>query len=198
MSTTQYELVFYGELAQGVDAAQAKRNVAELFKASVEQVERMFSGQRVVIRNKLDADTAQKYVLAMQKRGALCKVEIMGGASPLPVSEQIKPEVAVRPAPPEKPVAVAPSATGQPLDRREHLAKAGRLPIAGDKVDAILATANISIAPVGQRLSDEHHVEALDFSHLDAIDLAPLGAILQEGKDEIPVSIPDVSHLKIE
>jgi hypothetical protein len=203
--SVQYELVFYGELVPGVDAAQAKQNVAELFKASVEQVERMFSGQRVVIRNKLDAETAQKYVLAMQKRGAVCKLEPMGGAS-APVAEKPLPaqSAPVQPAPiaakptEQRAVTEQPAPSAPVANRREHLAKVGRLPVAGEKVEAILANLEVSIAPVGQRLSDERKVEAPLFEHLDELKLAPAGSNLQDQKEELPVSVPDVSHLKLE
>lgn len=197
----QYELVFYGELVPGVDATQAKRNIAELFKASVEQVERMFSGQRVVIRNKLDAETAQKYVIAMQKRGAVCKLETMGGAAPMPAAEKpVAPASApTQPAPvAPKPATVAPAASAAMVNRREHLAKVGRLPIAGEKVEEILADFDATIAPAGQRLSDERHVEAPVFTHLDELKLAPTGTKLQDEKEELPVSVPDVSHLRLE
>lgn len=198
----QYELVFYGELVPGVDAVQAKRNIAELFKASVEQVERMFSGQRVVIRNKLDAETAQKYVIAMQKRGAVCKLETMGGAAPMPAAEKPAAPPAYAPTQPApvapKPATVASAASAATVNRREHLAKVGRLPIAGEKVEAILADFDATIAPAGQRLSDERHVEAPVFAHLDELKLTPTGTNLQDKKEELPVSVPDVSHLRLE
>lgn len=72
------ELAFYGELIAGAQLDQVKTNLAAMFKASPEQIERMFSGKRVVIRNKLDLETAQKYVQAMEKRGARCQIERMG------------------------------------------------------------------------------------------------------------------------
>ena len=46
-----YQLVFKGELSPGVDQQTARANAMALFKATIAQVERMFSGQRVVIRN---------------------------------------------------------------------------------------------------------------------------------------------------
>lgn len=199
--SVQYELVFYGELVPGVEVAQAKQNVAELFKASVDQVERMFSGQRVVIRNKLDAETAQKYLLAMQKRGAVCKLEPMGGAAPMPVAEKAPaPDSAPAQSAPvaPKPAAVAPASSTSEVNRREYLAKVGRLPIAGEKVETILAEFDVSVAPAGQRLSDERHVEAPVFAHLDELKLTPPGTNLQDQKEDLPVSVPDVSHLRLE
>jgi len=78
MSDNSYELVFYGTLVEGFSEPQTKQHVAQLFKTSVDQVERMFTGKRVVIRNKLDSETALKYIQAMKKRGAECQIEAMG------------------------------------------------------------------------------------------------------------------------
>ena len=50
-----YQLVFKGECTPGTDLETARNNARALFKASVEQLDRMFSGQPVVIRNKLEA-----------------------------------------------------------------------------------------------------------------------------------------------
>ncbi len=201
MSLAQYELVFYGELAVGANPQQVRQNVAELFKASVEQVERMFSGQRVVIRNKLDADTAQKYVQAMHKRGAVCKIEAMGGATPTPAPSSAAGIMSAQGAPErsssvgERSAATPPPAT-RPAQPRK-LAP-GQLPIAGEKVEEILAGKELDIAPVGVRLSEEKEVEAPVFEHLDEIKLAPLGSNMQEEKEEIPVSVPDISHIKLQ
>ena len=57
MAESLYELTFYGRLVDGVGLDVAKANVAALFKAAPAQVEKMFLGGRVVIRNKLDQAT---------------------------------------------------------------------------------------------------------------------------------------------
>ena len=64
----QYELVFKGQTVEGVNLEQAKQNVGKLFKASPEQVERMFSGKAVVLRNRLDEATAKKYRAILHKK----------------------------------------------------------------------------------------------------------------------------------
>ena len=49
-----FQLVFKGECVPGTDLETARNNARTLFKASLDQVDRMFSGQPVVIRNKLE------------------------------------------------------------------------------------------------------------------------------------------------
>ena len=65
MQENKYEVVFYGTLAEGFTKQQTQEHVAQLFKTTIDQVERMFTGSRVVIRNKLDQATALKYIIAM-------------------------------------------------------------------------------------------------------------------------------------
>ena len=90
MSEQKYELAFYGELVAGSSLDETKQLVAQLFKTNVEQIERMFTGNRVVIRNKLDQSTALKYIEALKKRGAKCQIELMG--SPGEAVDLNKPE----------------------------------------------------------------------------------------------------------
>ncbi|MDX1451291.1 MAG: hypothetical protein R3183_01955 [Oleiphilaceae bacterium] len=199
---SQYELVFYGELVAGYAPEQAKQHVAQLFKASADQVERMFTGKRVVIRNKLDDETAKKYIVAMEKRGCVCVVEEMGAPGE-PVNLEDKPAAASEAAAPqgvaEAPTtassAAAPKQTqsAEPADRDNP----SGLPLAGAKASEILAGKDFELAPVGERLSEQHEVAAPLFEHLDEISLAPVGTDLSDKDDVPPPPTPDTSHLKL-
>ena len=195
---SQYELVFYGELVAGIAPEQARTHVAQLFKASTEQVERMFTGKRVVIRNKLDAETARKYVIAMEKRGCVCVIEAAGEPGKTVDLDAAQTAAAEPPAPVQQtPVqaATAPSATSQPefVDRDNP----SGLPLAGEKTAEILAGKSFDLAPVGERLSESHQVEAPLFDHLDEISLAPVGSDLSDHAEPPAVPEPDNSHLKL-
>ena len=48
-----FQLVFKGECVPGTDLETARNNARTLFKASLDQVDRMFSGQPVVNRSYL-------------------------------------------------------------------------------------------------------------------------------------------------
>lgn len=84
-----FQLVFKGECTPGTDPATARNNAKTLFKATVEQVDRMFSGQPVVIRNKLEEVQAEKYRAVLHKHGMVAYVHPMEGtaaaASPVAV-----------------------------------------------------------------------------------------------------------------
>ncbi|MGB2109742.1 MAG: hypothetical protein ACPHWU_07145, partial [Marinobacter vinifirmus] len=77
-----FQLVFKGECVPGTDPAAVRNNAKALFKASVEQLDRMFSGQPVVIRNKLEQVQAEKYQAVLKKHGMVAYVQPMAGAAP--------------------------------------------------------------------------------------------------------------------
>lgn len=189
-----FQLVFKGECEPGTDQATARNNARALFKASVEQVDRMFSGQPVVIRNKLDEAQAQKYQAVLKKHGMVAHVQPMPGAAPA------RPAAAV----PERTVpAAAPAAEPEPVreDRKAsgvpEVEPGDRLPVAGDKVDDILSGSGLGLDPVGVTLAEPEEVEAPMFQHLDEWSLAPSGSDLGVKRDVPPPIVPDVSHLSI-
>jgi len=195
-----FQLVFKGECAPGTDQQTARNNARALFKASVEQVDRMFSGQPVVIRNKLEQEQAEKYRAVLARHGMLAYVQ------PMPGSARVSAPAAAQAAPRDP----APSAGGQPASRepvRPDTDQSGsqvpatepgdRLPVAGEKVDDILAGSGLSLDPVGVTLVEPEEVEPPMFQHLDDWSLAPPGTDLGVKRDLPPPPVPDVSHLSL-
>lgn len=214
MSEQNYELAFYGKLVEGHDLQQTKEQIALLFKTGIDQVERMFAGHRVVIRNKLDAETAKKYLSALLKRGAECQIERMGQPgvavdfeSVVQNHEQSEP-VSETPASTAAPVEAAPQServntptASSPVQKQPGTVKPGLsatgLPIVGERVDDILSATHFDLAPVGSRMEDEKPEVTLDLHALDDVTLAPPGSVLVEKKEKPPVAIPDTSHLTL-
>jgi hypothetical protein len=202
-----YQLVFRGECASGTDVQTARSNAMALFKASLDQVDRMFSGQRVVIRNKLEEAQAKKYQAVMHKHGMVAHLEGME-VEPAPASG---PE-ATRTPPAEargKPPESAPSASARTHDsgsqpheapspqRSVSVEPGDRLPVAGDKVDQVLAGSSLQVSAAHDRLSEQVEAEAPMFAHLDEWTLAPAGSRLVEQREETPIATPDISHLSL-
>ncbi|MBO6850195.1 MAG: hypothetical protein ACPHQ9_08945 [Marinobacter sp.] len=189
-----FQLVFKGECAPGADPAAARASARTLFKASVEQIERMFSGQPVVIRNRLEEDQALKYRAVLAKHGMLAYVQPMPGSSPAaPEAAERKPAPAT-PARPDAPSAYSPAAGSADAPAVEP---GDRLPVAGDKVDTILAGSGLSLDPVGVTLAEHQDVEAPMFQNLDEWTLAPAGTDLGVERELPPPMVPDVSHLSL-
>lgn len=194
-----FQLVFKGECAPGTDMETARTNARTLFKASVEQVDRMFSGQPVVIRNKLEEVQAEKYRAVLQKHGMIAHVQPMPGTAP----SQPAPASAPRPAASEPRAQAAPSA---PASGQRPAQGPGKVPgtepgdrpnVAGDKVDDILTGSALSLDPVGVTLVEHTEVEPPMFQHLDDWTLAPAGSDLGVQREVPPPVVPDVSHLSL-
>lgn len=107
MADEKYNLVFKGQLAKGVALADAKKNIAQLFKVSAAKVDALFSGQAVVLKRDLNADAANKYRVAIKKAGALVDlVQVRESKAPLGKANFGVPE--------EPPVAPAKKASAAP------------------------------------------------------------------------------------
>lgn len=226
MTESLYELAFSGRLVDGVSLDTAKSNVAKLFKASAAQVDKMFAGGRVVIRNKLDKATADKYVAVMRKNGLVCEADLMGqkGASPKPAPVSASPSAptsSTKPGPSTttgdktSPPANASVARTPALARTAEELKVLPLPanfdapndsgaphesginLAGEEVNGILQESHLDLDPEGVRLSEHREVDAPVFSELDSISIAPAGSDLVDPVEELPPIVPDVSSISI-
>lgn len=69
-----FAVVFSGELEEGRQLSSVKLAVSQLFKVDAHKIEHLFSGQWVVIKRGLEQPTAEKYRLALQGVGAICRV----------------------------------------------------------------------------------------------------------------------------
>ena len=79
---TTYRLIFEGRLQPGFDPATVKQNLAALFGVPVAEVETLFTGDPVVLKEGLDADTARQDQEAFEATGAVCRMEAQAPATP--------------------------------------------------------------------------------------------------------------------
>lgn len=81
MDPTTYRVVFSGKIKQGCDPNQVKKNLAKIFKldpARPEQLaklKKLFSGQPVVIKDKLSKPEAEKYHRVISGAGCISRME---------------------------------------------------------------------------------------------------------------------------
>lgn len=201
-----FQLVFKGECVPGTNTETARNNAKALFKASVEQLDRMFSGQPVVIRNKLEQVQAEKYQSVLEKHGMVAYVQPMAGAKPATPPEapaqKPAPEAQSRPKPEPRNDAQAqppaqPSSRPAPAGNVPEPEPGDRLPVAGEKVDDILAGSGLTLDPAGVQLVEIKEEQAPMFEHLDEWSLAPTGSDIGVERDLPPPVVPDVSHLSL-
>lgn len=190
-----FQLIFKGECTSGTDPEAARNSARTLFKASADQIARLFSGQPVVIRNRLEEVQAEKYRGVLQKHGMIAYVEPMEAAvapkkEPVPQKDSASQKESSEPSVLKE--TSAPKSGGsvkvEPGDRPN---------VAGEKVDSILADSGLTLDPVGITIEEHKEVKAPMFEHLDEWTLAPPGAELVESRNSPPPVVPDVSHLSL-
>lgn len=183
MSAVLYEIAFQGELVAGADAQQTRQNLMRLFQADEQRIAVLFSGRRMIIKNRLDAATAERYRATLAQAGA--RVEVV------PMAETSEPTAA--PVEAREPAATA--TTVASAAERGSLSVAPRDAVMAAFVD--VQAPDFGLAPVGADLQDEAAPMApprVDLSHLT---LAPVGSDLGPASEVLPVAVPDTDHLTL-
>lgn len=168
MSETTFSLIFRGDLVPGFTAADAKANMARLFKAGPDTVEKLFSGRPLAIKKGLSKTQAEQLQAKLVQMGVECAVKAEGAAA----------------APAPQPTAAAPAAAVEPAP-----AAAPETPAAGD---------DWSLAPMAGNLVKEHERETKEAVQVsvDHLSLKPAqGNLVEEGeqmrKQPVAVNVPD-------
>ncbi|WP_150302598.1 hypothetical protein [Pseudomonas saliphila] len=168
-----FEIVFQGQVKAGVAPEQARLRLGQLFQAGDQQLDILFSGRRIVIKQGLDQASAEKYRQAIERAGALCLVE--------PMREEPTAD-----APPASPAPAEPSGSKKLVPRDEYMA-------AFSDVEA----PDFGIAPLGADMQDEYRNFTPLPLDLSALSLAPPGADLDELKRNEQAVTPRIDHLKL-
>lgn len=185
MSAVLYEIAFQGELVAGADAQQTRQNLMRLFQADEQRIAVLFSGRRMIIKNRLDAATAERYRATLAQAGA--RVEVA------PMAETVEPAAA--PVEPREPTPATTATASPPSAERGSLSVAPRDAVMAAFVD--VQAPDFGLAPVGADLQDEAAPVApprVDLSHLT---LAPVGSDLGPASEPLPVAVPDTDHLTL-
>lgn len=175
----QFEIAFSGEILPSAQLEQVKVAIAHLFKADEALLARLFSGQRMVIKQRLDAEATAKYQTAFTRAGALLEVRDLTEAAP--AQQQPAAQPVARQAPQ---TAAVNSLEVAPRD--EYMA-----------AFAHVQAPDFGIAPVGEDLQPTPaEVPAPDLD-LSGMALAPVGSDMGQLPGAEPITPPDTSHLKV-
>ncbi len=175
-----FEIAFHGQVRPGVTPEQARARIGQLFQVGDEQLNVLFSGRRVVIKQGLDEASADKYRQAIERAGAVCNVDQMGQE--------------------ETPVPVTSSAASAASSAQPH-------PAGGTSVkprDAYMAAfsdveaPDFGIAPVGADMQDEYEEFVALPIDLSALSLAPAGSDLEQLRHEVAAVTPNIDHLRLQ
>jgi len=179
----RFEIVFQGQVQPGIPEDQARARVGQLFQVAGEQLDALFSGRRIVIKQGLDEAAAAKYQAAIERAGALCNVEPMGEAS----AEPAVPAPATQPTPAPQAGAASHTHGKRLVPRDEYMA-----------AFADVEAPDYEIAPLGADMQEEYEEVTPLPIDLSALSLAPAGSDLGELKRDLPENVPDTSHLKLQ
>lgn len=90
MDKQSFQIIFEGKIQEGQDLSQVKQRVADLFRISGGDVEKLFCGKTLVVRRNLSEQDALKYQQAFEEAGAICQVI---REEPEPSEEETKEEI---------------------------------------------------------------------------------------------------------
>lgn len=180
---TRYEIVFSGQVLPGAPVATVQANLARLFQADAQRIALLFSGRRMVIKNNLDAEAAEKYRSTLERAGAL--VEMLAMAVE---------EVELAPPPSAEPVAQPSASAVAPTPGRLQVAPRDEYMAAFVDVDA----PDFGVAPVGADLQDDKPPVVAPAVDLSQFSLAPVGSDMGQAKAPPAAPPPDTSHLKLQ
>lgn len=176
------QVIFSGELLPGQSADLVRQRIGQLFRVDGERLDQLFSGRRMVIKQGLDAEAAEKYRQAIERAGARCLIEALE-----PQTDAPAPAAAAKPA---GSAAVAAAASGERLQvtpRDEYMA-------AFAHVDAPA----LDVAPAGADMQDEY-VEPVPLPlDLSAFSVAPVGADMGELPRPQADKVPSTDHLSLD
>lgn len=215
----KYRLIFSGELLDGQHRAVVKRRLSELLKLKDGQVEKLFSGQPVVIKREVDRATAARYQALFKKAGGQLRVQSESPAAA--ASAAPMPEESTSDAQPAQTGEGALSSAASAIDAPEFKVQTTWFPPPDEPKKEIEAP-DFSVAAVGSDLADQREAPVATVAEVDfglaevgadllterqeatVVELGPLdfevlevGADIGEPRAMPNAAAPDVSHLAI-
>lgn len=168
-----FEIVFQGQVKEGVAPGQARARIGQLFQVGAQQLDMLFSGRRIVIKQGVDAAAAERYRQAIDRAGAVCSIEPMDS---VPAAGE-QPAVSAQPSP---------RPASEVVPRDECMA-----------AFADVQAPDFGIAELGADLQDEYADHTPLPLDLSALSLAPPGADLEQLKQDRPPVRPNIDHLRL-
>ncbi|KAA8713821.1 hypothetical protein [Pseudomonas cannabina] len=181
-----YEIVFSAELVAGARPEKVRANLGKLFQADAERLELLFSGRRLVLKNNLDAATAEKYRATLERAGARVHVvEMVVEHDTSPPMEEV--ELA---PPPDAPTWVrkSPASQARLQIKPRDVYMAAFVDV--DAPDYSVAEAGVDLMPA----KPQPVAPPLDLSRLS---LAPVGSDMGQAEKLVSKAVPDTSRLRV-
>ncbi|MDH5517777.1 MAG: hypothetical protein OEY36_08150 [Gammaproteobacteria bacterium] len=196
MSNT-FEVVFKGEIIDGFDTAETRQKIGKLFNADEAKINRLFSGNNVVIKKNLDQATANKYITAFKNAGAIAVVRNAAAESqPTETPATAKP-VAAQP----NETASSSAATSQSATAFEHSGEASAhlspAPQTQIQLDSNPDLSSLSLREANGNLVDPGDEVAPVDIDTSGFSLAASGVDLADKKEEPAPLNADLSGMSL-
>jgi len=185
MPNQTYDVYFSGEIIDGKDPLETRRQVGNIFKIGQEQLEQLFSGKAVRIKSNVDEETASKYRGAFRNAGAL---------------------IEIRPASTDEGSSSAQTATDAPESTSSETltllpANTGSLEECASRItpQPLPDISHLSLALPGVILDESPQPEPPEID-TDSLSMEPANSgTLEDCKKEVePQPIPDISNLDLD
>ena len=181
-----YNLIFQGKIIDGASLDEVKNNIARLFKIDKTKTDTLFSGNTVVIKKNLDAESANKYLAIIKKTGAIVQ--------------------AVKMKTPETPKASETTQVNNTSDTENSSTTSGQLSAGlaslvnynSPASKPINKESALQLAPVGSYIlipkNKQNIIDAPDTSHL-SISEAETGSLDEFSPIVESIELPDIDYL---
>lgn len=181
--TERYNIYFAGRLVDGHDLDSVRKNLAQVFKADEQTLDKLFSGRRRLVKSDCDKATALKYKTVMQRAGAELIISLIKADTKEPNA-----------APQKAPTAAERIATLAATSTEEHF----EATTSAAQQAGLSRTASISLAPPATDVLkiSERAVKFIRSVNTAGLELDKFGQRLSERLSPAP-AIPDISHLNV-
>jgi hypothetical protein len=190
MKQPLYDVIFSGHLLEGADVQHAKKTLQQQFKLSDVAIEKLFSGQRIVIKRGLEAGLAQRYREIFNQAGALAQLV----AQDVPTSSEPEPST---PAPV---VAKTVSAPAKAIEAQVDDEPGPDDWFRPESDATAAASSGLTLAPTGatlDQLSDIPPAPPPNTSHLSLVDTTDW-TLEDCAPPPLPQPLPDIDSLALE
>lgn len=194
MSFDKYQIVFEGLIITGFEPNDVKQKLSVLFKTDTAQIEKLFTGQRIIIKDDLEYQIAIKYCEVIKQQGADCEIKKKTNIHEQPVAvatDASKTEQ--NPLSPNVNTSQAETDTSQNEELNDEVESGHWHKGIVEYNTGSLSTT--SLAPVGIQLVECEIIPDLDIS-LDHLSLAAAGDKLVEVEAIDEPDIP-VGHINL-
>jgi len=184
MPAQTYDIFFSGRILDGASPDEVKARIGKLFNTSGDQLEQLFSGEQLKIKNGVDQETAIKYRVAFRNAGALVEIRTADARAGEPEgNKETRPAEAAA----DQGMVLLPPKTGSLIDCAPRVEPAP-LPDISD----------LSLASPGAVLDETPEPPAADID-TSQFQLTPAnsGTLEDCQTPKEPAPLPDISRLKL-